>query len=93
MPYITVFMGLAGIFEELLFRGIIQNLLYMFFDMEWLAITITSLLFLAFHFSYFKKPIMYINIAIPGFVFGVLYFATDNLMTPILVHSFQTKVA
>lgn len=86
IPYIIVFMGLAGIFEELLFRGIIQNLLYMFFDMEWLAVVVTSLVFIAFHFSYFKKPIMFVNIAIPSFVFGVLYIATDNLLTPVLVH-------
>ncbi|MBY0215169.1 CPBP family intramembrane metalloprotease [Paenibacillus illinoisensis] len=84
--YIFIFMSLAGLFEELLFRGIIQNLLYVVFDEKWVAIIASSALFVAFHFSYFKTPIMLLNIVIPSLLFGSLYGATNNLMVPVIVH-------
>lgn len=83
---IFVFMLLGALFEELLFRGIIQNLLFIFIENQWIAIIATTLFFLGFHIQYFKKPIMLINISIPSFTFGWLYFETNNILVPFVVH-------
>ncbi|AIG26465.1 CPBP family intramembrane metalloprotease [Brevibacillus laterosporus] len=83
---IFVFMLLGALFEELLFRGIIQNLLFIFIENQWIAIIATTLFFLGFHTQYFKKPIMLINISIPSFTFGWLYFETNNILVPFVVH-------
>ncbi|MGE7689959.1 CPBP family intramembrane glutamic endopeptidase [Lysinibacillus sp. NPDC097214] len=83
---ISSFMFIAALFEELLFRGIIQNLLLVFIEHKWAAIIITTLLFLGFHIQYFKKPIMLLNIAIPSLIFGWIYFETNNIIVPFLAH-------
>jgi len=90
---IIVFMSLAALFEELLFRGIIQNVLFvLFIEQQWTAITVTTLLFLAFHTQYFKKPVMLLNISIPSLVFGWIFVETNNILAPFLVH-FAMNVA
>lgn len=86
LPKILVFMFVAAVFEELLFRGIIQNVLFLFTSHEWAAILLTTGLFLLLHVQYFKKPIMLVNICIPSVVFGWIYVKTDNLLVPIFVH-------
>ncbi|MFJ8353361.1 CPBP family intramembrane glutamic endopeptidase [Bacillus paramycoides] len=81
-----VFMFLGALFEELLFRGIIQNVLYIFIENQWIAIITTTLFFLGFHVQYFKKPIMLINISVPSLTFGWIYFETNNILVPFVVH-------
>ncbi|WP_242223844.1 CPBP family intramembrane glutamic endopeptidase [Bacillus cereus group sp. BfR-BA-01380] len=83
---IFAFMFLGALFEELLFRGIIQNLLFIFIENQWIAIITTTLLFLGFHIQYFKKPIMLINISVPSLTFGWIYFETNNILVPFVVH-------
>jgi uncharacterized protein len=83
---IVAFMFIGALFEEILFRGIIQNLLFVFLEYQWIAIIITTLLFLGMHTQYFKKPIMLINITVPSIVFGWIYFETNNILVPFLVH-------
>ena len=83
---IFVFLFIGALFEELFFRGIIQNSIYIFTGNRWIAIITATLLFVAFHVRYFKKPIMLINITVPGLVFGWIYFETNNLLVPFLVH-------
>ncbi|MEK5068721.1 CPBP family intramembrane glutamic endopeptidase [Sporosarcina sp. FSL K6-1508] len=80
------FMFIGALFEELLFRGIIQNLIFVFTESQWIAIITTTLLFLGFHIQYFKKPIMLMNIAVPSLVFGWIYFETNNILAPFVVH-------
>ena len=83
---IFAFMLLGALFEELLFRGIIQNVLYIWLNHQWMAMLITTCLFIAFHVQYFKKPIMLLNISIPSLTFSWLYFNTYNILVPIIVH-------
>ncbi|MEK4515461.1 CPBP family intramembrane glutamic endopeptidase [Paenibacillus sp. FSL H8-0122] len=81
---------LAGaLFEELLFRGIIQNVLNLYLPQPWLAIGITTVLFAGMHVQYYSKPLMLLNITIPSLVFGWVYVQTHNLLVPILVHFFM----
>jgi len=89
---VTCSLMFAGaLFEELLFRGIIQNLIYLFTDSRWIAIIAATLLFVCFHVRYFKKPVMLLNITLPGLVFGWVYYETSNLLVPLMVH-FATNV-
>ncbi|MFF2176040.1 CPBP family intramembrane glutamic endopeptidase [Lysinibacillus sp. NPDC058147] len=83
---IIAFMFIGALFEEVLFRGIIQNLLLVILEQQWTAIIITTLLFLGMHTQYFKKPIMLINITVPSLIFGWIYFETNNILVPFLVH-------
>lgn len=86
LSVIFILMFIAALFEEMLFRGIIQNLLYIVTDHQWAAILSTSLLFLLFHIQYYKKPIMLFNILIPSLIFGWIYVKTSNLLVPVFVH-------
>lgn len=86
IPTLLLFMFVGALFEEMLFRGIVQNVLYVFIKSNWIAIFTTTLLFIGFHIQYFKKPIMLINITIPSLVFGWIYTETNNLAVPVLVH-------
>jgi uncharacterized protein len=79
-------MFLGALFEELLFRGIIQNLLFIFIENQWIANITTTLLFLGFHTQYFKKPIMLLNITVPSLTFGWIYFESNNISVPFVVH-------
>lgn len=83
---IAAFMFIGALFEEVLFRGIIQNLLLVFLEHQWTAIIITTLLFIGMHIQYFKKPIMLINITVPSLIFGWIYCQTNNILVPFLVH-------
>ncbi|MFP7487013.1 type II CAAX endopeptidase family protein [Priestia filamentosa] len=76
----------GSLFEELLFRGIVQNLLLLYIEKSWVGIFITSLPFLALHVQYFKKPLMLFNILLPSLAFGWVYVKTSNILVPIIVH-------
>ncbi|MCU4788231.1 CPBP family glutamic-type intramembrane protease [Bacillus cereus] len=43
-------------------------------------------MFIGIHIQYFKKPIMLINIIVPSLTFGWIYFETNNIIVPFLVH-------
>lgn len=83
---IVSFMFVAALFEELLFRGIIQNVLFLTLELQWLAIILTAFLFVAFHIQYYRKPWMLLNITVPSLVLGWSYFYTDNLLVPLFIH-------
>lgn len=79
---IFAFMFLAALFEELLFRGIIQNLLFVLTGNQWTAIITATLLFIGFHIQYFKKPIMLLNITVPSLTFGWIYLKQTISLPP-----------
>ncbi|WP_342478355.1 CPBP family intramembrane glutamic endopeptidase [Paenibacillus sp. FSL H7-0350] len=83
---ILAFTFAGALFEELLFRGIIQNVLTLYLPNLRVAIVLTTVLFVGMHVQYYTKPLMLLNITIPSLVFGWVYVQTDNLLVPILVH-------
>ncbi|MEK3905323.1 CPBP family intramembrane glutamic endopeptidase [Paenibacillus sp. FSL R7-0179] len=83
---ILAFTLAAALFEELLFRGIIQNVLNLYLPGPWTAIAFTTVLFVGTHVQYYTKPLMLLNITIPSLVFGWVYVQTHNLLVPLLVH-------
>lgn len=82
----------GSLFEELLFRGIVQNLLLLYIEESWTGIFITSLLFLALHVQYFKKPLILFNILLLSLAFGWVYVKTSNILAPIIAHFFLNFV-
>jgi hypothetical protein len=70
LPMTATFMFAGALFEELLFRAIIQNMLLVLTGSALIAILITATLFAAIHVQYFKKPLMLLNITVPALVFG-----------------------
>jgi membrane protease YdiL (CAAX protease family) len=68
--------------EELLFRGILQNLMWKITNNAHVAIWITAVLFSALHFQFYGfLPRMML-----GLVFGYLYLWSGNLWIPIIGH-------
>ena len=76
--------ALAGIGEELFFRGMIQLGLSVLGVAEWLAILLTSLLFGLAHAI---TPMYFLLTFFISLYFGFLFLYTDNLLIPIAVHA------
>lgn len=72
----------AGVGEELIFRGILQNLLLKKFQNHHTAIWVAAIVFSAIHFQFFG----FIPRMLLGAIFGYLYVWTGNLWVPILAH-------
>ena len=79
----------AGIGEELLFRGVVQNGLGGIAGM-FAALLATSLLFGLVHAL---TPAYFMLTTLAGLYLGGLYMATDNLLLPILVHFLYDWIA
>ena len=75
--------ALAGLGEELFFRGLLQLGLSSFVDV-WLAVLLTSLLFGLAHAVTFLYCILAFIISL---YLGFLFVHTDNLIVPIAVHA------
>jgi len=76
--------ALAGIGEELFFRGMIQMGLVALGTTEWLAIFLTSLLF---GLAHAMTPMYFFLAFVISLYFGFLFVHTDNLVIPIAVHA------
>lgn len=78
-----------AIVEEVLFRGVIQNLLSRWFKKPVLAIVITSVLFSAVHLSYLG----FLSRFALGFVLGWMFYRTGNIWINIIAHFFNNAAA
>lgn len=73
---------LAGVGEELLFRGIIQKELFRWFRKPDIAILITAIIFSGFHLQFEG----FLPRMVLGLVLGYAYFLSKNLWIPIIMH-------
>ncbi|HTB52743.1 MAG TPA: CPBP family intramembrane glutamic endopeptidase [Ferruginibacter sp.] len=73
---------LPAMFEELFFRGVMQNFLVQWWKRPIIAITVTSILFSLVHASYY----LFISRAILGFVLGLLFYYSKNIWVNIFAH-------
>lgn len=73
---------LPAIFEEVCFRGGIQNILTRWFKGPWIAIIITSILFSAVHISYYGFLVR----AVLGVFLGLIFYYSGSLWLSILFH-------
>jgi membrane protease YdiL (CAAX protease family) len=80
---------LPAVFEEILFRGAIQNLLSRWIKMPVLAIVITAIIFSAIHGSYLG----FLSRFALGFVLGWIFYRTGNIWLNIIGHFFNNAMA
>lgn len=80
---------IAGVGEELVFRGIIQRKLIKGLGNHHLAIWIAAIIFSAIHFQFYG----FLPRVILGALFGYLYVWTGNIWIPILAHTFNNTLA
>lgn len=86
---IIVIAVLPGIGEELLFRGLLQNILKRIFKNDHLAIWVAAILFSAIHFQFYG----FIPRMLLGALFGYLYVWSGNLLYPIIAHFLNNCVS
>lgn len=73
---------LPAIFEEVCFRGGIQNILMRWFKGPWIAIILTSIIFSAVHISYYGFLVRFSL----GVVLGLIFYYSGSLWLSILCH-------
>ncbi len=73
---------IAAVGEELIFRGLLQRLLYGMVKNVHVAILITAILFSAFHFQFFS----FLPRFVLGLILGYLMFYGRSIWYPILAH-------
>ena len=78
-----------AMFEEMFFRGALQNLLIKWWKKPVLAIIITSMVFSLIHLSVY----LFLSRAVLGFVLGMLYYKTKNIWVNIIAHFLNNAIA
>ena len=73
---------LPAIFEEVCFRGGLQNILTRWFKGPWIAIIVTSVLFSAIHISYYGFLVRFAL----GVALGLVYYYSGSIWLNILFH-------
>ncbi len=78
-----------AMFEELFFRGALQNLLVRWWKRPVVAIIFTSLVFSLIHMSIY----LFLSRAALGFVLGYMYYKTGNIWVNIIAHFLNNAIA
>jgi len=80
---------LPAMFEEILFRGALQNLFSRWLKLPVLSIVITAIIFSAIHGSYLG----FLSRFALGFILGWMYYRTGNIWLNIIGHFFNNAFA
>ena len=80
---------LPAFFEELLFRGVMQQMLEQWSKNGWVAILITGFIFSVIHLSYYG----FLPRFGLGIVLGLIFFYTRNMWLNVLLHFLNNAVA
>jgi membrane protease YdiL (CAAX protease family) len=84
---------IVGIKEELLFRGILQNLLTQKLGFK-AGVISASLIFTVYHVGVTNpSPYNFLFIFTSGLVFGVIYFRSGSLLTVIALHIVEDAIS
>ena len=78
-----------ALFEELFFRGMIQNFFTKWWKKPILAIIVTSIIFSLIHMSIY----LFISRAILGFVLGLMFYKTRNIWVNTIAHFLNNAIA
>lgn len=78
-----------ALFEELFFRGTIQNLLERWWKMPVLALVVTSVFFSFFHMSVY----LFLSRLVLGIVLGLMYQRSKNIWVNIVAHFLNNSIA
>lgn len=80
---------LPAVFEEVFFRGVLQNLLVRWWKRPFLAILTISLVFSLIHSSYF----LFFSRALLGFALGWMFYQSRNIWVNIIAHFLNNALA
>lgn len=86
---IVIMAFFPALFEELFFRGAVQNLLERWWKKPLLALLVASLFFSLIHMSVY----LFLSRALLGFVLGLMYQRSRNLWVNIAAHFLNNTVA
>lgn len=86
---IIVIAVIPAIGEELIFRGLLQNIIYRWNHRMHLAIWLSAILFSGIHFQFFG----FLPRMLLGALFGYLYWWSGSLMIPIFAHFVNNAVS
>lgn len=86
---IVIMAFFPALFEELFFRGALQNLLERWWKAPWVAVIATSLVFSLIHMSVY----LFLSRFILGFVLGLMYQRSKNIWVNIIAHFLNNTVA
>lgn len=86
---IVIMAFFPALFEEIFFRGAVQNLLERWWKKPLLAVLVTSLFFSVIHISLY----LFLSRAVLGFVLGLMYQQSKNLWVNIVAHFLNNTVA
>ena len=78
-----------AMFEEIFFRGALQNLLERWWKAPLMAVIVTSLLFSVIHMSLY----LFLSRAVLGFALGLMYQRSKNIWVNIIAHFLNNAVA
>jgi membrane protease YdiL (CAAX protease family) len=80
--------------EELVFRGLMQNLLTRQLQKPWLAIAISAVVFGSTHYNNTASPDWrYLTLAsVAGVFYGIAYRRSRSILVPALVHTLVDTV-
>jgi uncharacterized protein len=78
-----------AMFEEVFFRGAVQNLLVRWWKTPIFAIIVTSLLFSLIHSSIY----LFLSRAVLGFALGYMFYITKNIWVNIIAHFINNAIA
>ena len=78
-----------ALFEELFFRGVVQNLLQKWWKHPLAAIIVTSVIFSIIHFSIY----LFLTRLILGFVLGYMFYKTKNIWVNTIAHFLNNALA
>lgn len=86
---VVIMAFVPALFEEVFFRGVIQNLLEKWWRNPWLAIVFTSILFSLIHMSVY----LFLSRTILGFALGLMFYVTKNIWVNIFAHFINNAIA
>ena len=78
-----------AMFEELLFRGTLQNLLEKWWKAPLAAIIVSSIIFSVIHMSVY----LFLSRAVLGFVLGWMFYKSRNIWVNIIAHFLNNALA
>ncbi len=79
----------AGLTEELFFRGCLQQIMLKISKNEHIAVWVTAIIFSAIHFQFFG----FIPRVLLGAILGYLYAWSRNLWIPVIVHTINNAAS
>ncbi len=86
---IVIMAFFPALFEEVFFRGALQNILVRWLNRPIIAIIVTSLLFSLIHMSIY----LFLSRAVLGFVLGLMYHKSKNIWVNVIAHFLNNAIA